>query len=352
MIQVDDLLGEKVAVNLPGTDRERPIAAQVFARDRRPPAPAARLTPRQFVFLSRRRLSPMHMAVVQIGVMGMGMNQPLVAVGMGMRLGHRSVMAVPVVLVVDMNVLVLPFLVDMVVFVPFGEMGPQAEAHQRAGDEQLDGRLLVQEGQRGQRADEGREREIGPGARRAEPPEGENVKDEADADPEQPDQSRRADQARPGASRRAQGRRNIDRAGRQPLDRGDRHRIGRGQSAGEILSIPQARQAPATSSEPLSSASPRPCQDRTTAPARMAIAPANRRASRFSRKTSQAIAMVARPSRLSSSEALAAPVAFRPVISSKGPSNPPKNTTAASHGRSARRRGASGGGRPTARRPR
>ena len=78
------------------------------------------------------------MAVVQIRVMGMGMDQPLVAVGMGMRLGHRSVMAVPVVLVMDMNVLVLPFLVDMVVFVPFGEMGPQAQAHQRAGDEQLD----------------------------------------------------------------------------------------------------------------------------------------------------------------------------------------------------------------------
>ena len=41
----------------------------------------------------------------------------------------------------------LPFLVDMVVFVPFGEMGPQAKAHQRAGDEQLDGRQFVQEDQ-------------------------------------------------------------------------------------------------------------------------------------------------------------------------------------------------------------
>ncbi len=33
MIQVDDLLGEKVAVNLPGTDRERPNWRRKFSRE-------------------------------------------------------------------------------------------------------------------------------------------------------------------------------------------------------------------------------------------------------------------------------------------------------------------------------
>ncbi len=87
------------------------------------------------------------MAVVQIRIMGMGMGHLLVAVGMGMRLGCRPVMAVLVVLVMDMAVLVLDRLVDMLVIVPLGEMRPQAEAHQRASDEQAGGRLFMQQSQ-------------------------------------------------------------------------------------------------------------------------------------------------------------------------------------------------------------
>jgi len=53
-----------------------------------------------------------------------------------------------------------------------------------------------------------------------------------------------------------------------------------------LLSIPQARQAAAMKAAPGPTPAGPPCQDRTTAPARMAEAPASRRRSTFSRKTS------------------------------------------------------------------
>ena len=68
----------------------------------------------------------MRMAVVRIRVMGMAMDQLLVAVGMRMRLRDRPVMAVPVMLVMDMGVLMLDGVMDMRVVVALGEMRPQA----------------------------------------------------------------------------------------------------------------------------------------------------------------------------------------------------------------------------------
>ena len=114
--------------------------------------------------------------------------------------------------------------------------------------------------------------------------------------------------------------------------------------------MPQATQAPAISSAPQPTPAGPPCQDSSTAPARMASAPSRMRRSTFSRNTTQAIAMVARPSRLSSSAASAADVRARPNISSTGPTTPPASTTSASHGRSARRSGASAAPMPSGRR--
>ena len=86
---------------------------------------------------------------------------------------------------------------------------------------------------------------------------------------------------------------------------------------------------------------PRPCQESTTAPARIAAAPSRSLRSTFSRKTTHAIAMVASPSRFNSSEPDAAEVRASPSNRNSGPMTPPKITTAISQSISARRSGAS-----------
>ena len=110
-----------------------------------------------------------------------------------------------------------------------------------------------------------------------------------------------------------------------------------------LLSIPQETQARTISRLPqLSSPAPAaPGHESTTAPARIAIAPKKIRVSTFSRKTSQAIAIVARPSVLSRRAPVEAGVRVRPHMSRAGPRMPPNSTIAASQGRSRARSGAS-----------
>ena len=84
-----------------------------------------------------------------------------------------------------------------------------------------------------------------------------------------------------------------------------------------------------------------PGQESRTAPARIAIAPKKMRRSTFSRKTTQAIAIVARPSLLSRSAPIEAGVSDRPDMSRAGPRMPPNSTIALSPGRSRARSGAS-----------
>ena len=119
-----------------------------------------------------------------------------------------------------------------------------------------------------------------------------------------------------------------------------------------LLSTPHARHAAATSSAPKSRTIPFPSHEMITAPARMAMAPKSRRRSTFSWNHSQAVAIVARPSRLRRSAAEAASVLARPSMRRSGPTRPPKKTTMANQGRSDRRSGASTPGRPMTVRPR
>src|SRR5215208_1813307 len=107
-----------------------------------------------------------------------------------------------------------------------------------------------------------------------------------------------------------------------------------------LLSMPQHRQAAAIARLPQSAVgSPRP--DSTTAPTRIAIAPVETRLSTFSRNTTQAMAMVARLSRFSRSEAADAVVWLRPSIRNTGPRMPPNTTAPISQGRLPRSREAS-----------
>src|SRR3546814_3743570 len=66
----------------------------------------------------------------------------------------------------------------------------------------------------------------------------------------------------------------------------------------------------------------------------MASAPSSRRRSTFSLNTAQAIAIVASPSRLSSSAADEAGVETSPSISRTGPATPPERMTSSIHGQS------------------
>jgi hypothetical protein len=113
-----------------------------------------------------------------------------------------------------------------------------------------------------------------------------------------------------------------------------------------LLSIAQARQAPAMARAP--QAKPTPLHDSTTPPATIATAPTKMRRSTLSRKTVHAMTRVSTLSRLSSSAADAAGVAASPVISSTGPTAPPANTTSANRGRSRRASGASAAAPPRA----
>ena len=62
----------------------------------------------------RSTASDMRMAMVKVGVMRMLVPKPLMPVPMRMRLGHRSVMAVVKMFVVDVPMFVLDRLVRMV----------------------------------------------------------------------------------------------------------------------------------------------------------------------------------------------------------------------------------------------
>src|ERR1051326_3269565 len=98
----------------------------------------------------------------------------------------------------------------------------------------------------------------------------------------------------------------------------------------KLLSNPQARHAPAIARAPQPKPSGPPCQDSTTAPARIAVAPVSKRRSTCSPNRTQASAIVARLSRFNRRLALEAAVAARPSISRSGPMTPPLNTTRAS----------------------
>ncbi len=66
----------------------------------------------------------MAVSVVEIGVVDVGVDQRRMSVEMCVRLAHRSILDVVVVVVVRMWMLVLDLVVGMVVFVAFDQVQP------------------------------------------------------------------------------------------------------------------------------------------------------------------------------------------------------------------------------------
>ena len=79
----------------------------------------------------------MLMAMVDVRVMRMLVSKRFMPVPVRMRLGHRALVHMAMMVVVDVAVLVLDRLVCMVMGMPFGQMQPDAERHQQASDDQL-----------------------------------------------------------------------------------------------------------------------------------------------------------------------------------------------------------------------
>ena len=90
----------------------------------------------------------MAMPVMQVRVVRMIVPHGQMPVGVGMRLGHRSVMGVLVMFIVIMRVIVLKKLMLMFVFVPLGQMEPEADAHESAGNQELEYDLFAQQDDR------------------------------------------------------------------------------------------------------------------------------------------------------------------------------------------------------------
>ena len=78
------------------------------------------------------------MAVVEVGIVGMGVRERLVPVPMGVGLARWVVggMSVSMVFVVHVPVLVLYRIVRMGMSVALDEVNPDPDPHQRAGDDE------------------------------------------------------------------------------------------------------------------------------------------------------------------------------------------------------------------------
>ena len=88
----------------------------------------------------------MPVPVMQIRIMRMGMNHPLVTMPMRVRLdGRFFVMAMLMVFVMHVGVFVLQRLVLMFMVMTFGKMQPDADRHQHACQGEFERRLFMEQ---------------------------------------------------------------------------------------------------------------------------------------------------------------------------------------------------------------
>ena len=80
----------------------------------------------------------------------------------------REIVRMPVMFIMHVLVRMEQRFMRMFVFVPFGQMQPHAQPHQRAGNDQAQCNGFTEQRNRDQRANERRHRKIGAGTRGAE----------------------------------------------------------------------------------------------------------------------------------------------------------------------------------------
>ena len=89
----------------------------------------------------------MHVAMVDVGVVGMRVRQNVVTVGMAVRFAGRILRSMPVLMVcvVRVQVVVLDRLMDMFMLVTFGQMQPNSRCHESNGGKKTECRQFAQE---------------------------------------------------------------------------------------------------------------------------------------------------------------------------------------------------------------
>ena len=125
----------------------------------------------------------MLMAMMDVRVMRMRMPERLVAVRMHMRLGAvpLKIMLVPVMRIMAVGVRMRHGFMRVLMFVRFGQVQPDAGAHQRGGDPEDGTRMFAQHQQRNCRTNERRRREIRAGSRSAEMPQSQDKHHQTEA---------------------------------------------------------------------------------------------------------------------------------------------------------------------------
>ena len=134
----------------------------------------------------------MPVSMVDVGVMGTSMNEPLVPVGMRMWLSGRIVrrMLVPVVLVVNVEMIVCHRFMNMRVLMALGYVEPNTGKHENARRAKSPIQLPLPDG-KGERSSGKRgDRKIGPCTRGAEIPKSPHKKRKAQAVAEKADDRR------------------------------------------------------------------------------------------------------------------------------------------------------------------
>ena len=108
--------------------------------------------------------------VVDVGVVSVRVPQGFVPVRVAVRLPRwiGRVVFVSVVHIVDVEVLVLQRFVNVLVFVPFGQMETDAQSHERSGREEPERRHFPQHRNRDDGTDERGDGEVNAGPGRAE----------------------------------------------------------------------------------------------------------------------------------------------------------------------------------------
>lgn len=144
-----------------------------------------------------------------------------------MRLGYIAVMRVIMMRVVLVKMVVLQFFMGMVMSVPLGQMKPEADRHEHAGDQKLWRDGFMQQQNRQNRADGRCERKISPGSGRAKMAEAQHEHDEADPDAKEPDNAPCAcESGRWQGCTKSICEGQIDTTRNQSLDHGDLFRVG------------------------------------------------------------------------------------------------------------------------------
>lgn len=161
-------------------------------------------------------------SMMDIRIMGMAVPDRLVPMPMRMRSDHGLGVLVTMVLVMDMDVLVLESLVHVPMFMAFGKMQPQSQAHQSSRDRQRGTQRLAQKHDGDQRTYEGRHGEIGSRARRSQVTQREHEQHEAHANAEKAEDSRQSERLKrsSGLSLRG-GEQNIHHPRHEAFDGGD-----------------------------------------------------------------------------------------------------------------------------------